>query len=147
YRESGDHARAEATLRRALDVSEGTPAARSALGRLLVAEGRVGEAAAEFRAALDEIPSYGDAAFGLADLEAARGNTREAINVMVDFLTADPYSLAGLVRLGDLLFAGGYEEEAGVAYRRVLRFDPGHAAALEGLERLAPLASGAGAGV
>ena len=147
YRESGDHARAEATLRRALEVSEGTPAARSALGRLLAAEHRAEEAGAEFRAALDEIPSYGDAAFGLADLEAARGNTREAINVMVDFLTADPYSLAGLVRLGDLLFAEGFEDAAAVAYRRVLRFDPGHVAALEGLERLAPVEAGEPAGV
>jgi cytochrome c-type biogenesis protein CcmH/NrfG len=57
---------------------------------------------------------------------------------MVEFLTADPYSLGGLVRLGDLLFATGFEDEAGIAYRRVLRLDPGHLAALEGLERLTP---------
>jgi cellulose synthase operon protein C len=138
YRERGDHVRAEATLRRVLAASEQAPAARAALGRLLAAEDRTDEALLEFRAALDEIPSYADAAFGLADVEVMRGNIREAINVIVDFLTADPYSFQGLVRLGDLLFAGGYEEQAGVAYRRVLHFDPGHEAALEGLERLMP---------
>ena len=140
YRENGDRQRAESTLRRALALSEQAPAARSALGRLLASDARAEEASEEYRAALTEIPSYGDAAFGLAELEADRGNMKEAINVIADFLTADPYNLAGLVRLGDLLLVAGYEEHAGVAYRRALRFDPGHAAALEGLERLAPAA-------
>jgi hypothetical protein len=43
------------------------------------------------------------------------------------------------VRLGDLLRGAGRENAAAVAYRRVLRFHPGHQAALLGLEQLAPV--------
>src|SRR5690606_23761963 len=64
YRESGDLARAETTLRRALDVGQGMPAARAALGRVLAVGGRMEDAREQFRAALDDIRSYGDAAFG-----------------------------------------------------------------------------------
>jgi hypothetical protein len=40
--------------------------------------------------------------------------------------------------LGDMLCLFGIQREAAVAYRRVLRFDPGYAEALLGLERLSP---------
>jgi hypothetical protein len=50
----------------------------------------------------------------------------------------DPYHLAALVRLGDMLCLFGRQREAAVAYRRVLRFDPGYVEALRGLERLSP---------
>jgi tetratricopeptide (TPR) repeat protein len=138
YRAAGDVARAEAAYRAALARSTHAHAARSALARLLASDGRLGEGAAEFRAVLEVLPSYGDAAFGLADLELARGDERAAVHALVDLLEIDPYHLPALVRLGDVLCVAGRQREAGVAYRRVLHFDPGYAAALEGLERLTP---------
>lgn len=138
YRACGDLDRAEDALRGAIARNPDALAARVALGRLLSELDRLDEAAEQFRAALEALPSYGDAALGLADLEMARGDAQAAINTLVDLLTVDPFHLAALVRLGDLLCLAERQGEAAVAYRRVLRFDPGYAEALEGLERLFP---------
>jgi tetratricopeptide (TPR) repeat protein len=138
YMSTGEGARAEAVLREALELNDNALGARSVLGKLLASADRAEEAAVEFRAALEVIPSYGEAAFALAELEASQGRLQVAINVLADLLTVDPYHLLALVRLGDLLWRAGMQGQAGVAYRRVLHFDPGHADALRGLERLAP---------
>lgn len=131
-------AEAERVLRRALEIDDFAVAARVALGRSYALGGDEDAAAREFRAALDVLPSYGEAAFALADLETKRGHLRDAVHVLVDLLTVDPYHLDGLVRLGTLLTRLGRVTEAGVAFRRVLHFDPGHQQALAGLEALMP---------
>jgi tetratricopeptide (TPR) repeat protein len=138
YRDAGAGEQAENAFHAALAMSQHAHAARVALARLLVSENRAAEAAAEFRAVLHALPSYGEAAFGLTELELSRGDTRAAIHVLADLLTVDPYHLPALVRLGDILCVAGMQREAGVAYRRVLHFDPGFAEALQGLERLSP---------
>ena len=84
------------------------------------------------------LPSYGEAAFALADLVCRRGRIRDAVHVLVDLLIVDPYHLDSLVRLGNLLTALGRISEAAIAFRRVLHFDPGHHGALQGLESLTP---------
>jgi tetratricopeptide (TPR) repeat protein len=147
YLASGDLERAERTLRGAIAKNGNLPAARAALGRLLVVMGRVTEAEREYRIALDAIPSFTAAAVGLADLLVEQGRAGDAIDVLISFLDVDAYNLAGLTRLGDILWESGRQKEAGVAYRRVLRFDPGHERALTGLERLEPaIAAGGAAG-
>jgi tetratricopeptide (TPR) repeat protein len=138
YQARGDSGRAENAYREAVARNAQVLTARVALGRLLGDANRLEEAAAEFRGALEVLPSYGDAALALADLEASRGNGQVAVNALVDLLTVDPYHLAALVRLGDMLCLFGRQREAAVAYRRVLRFDPGYVEALRGLERLSP---------
>lgn len=138
HRASGDLSQAEAALRSAIARNPHALAARVALGRLLSEQERFDAAAEQFCAALEVLPSYGDAALCLAELEMARGDGQAAINTLVDLLTIDPYHLAALVRLGDLLCIVERQREAAVAYRRVLHFDPGYAEALEGLERLFP---------
>jgi tetratricopeptide (TPR) repeat protein len=149
HTQAGDAKTGETILRRAVE-SNGAPAARVALGRLMAASSRWAEAEEQFRDALAVIPSLGDAAFGLSEIEHARGNADSAIHVLVDFLEIDPYNLNGLVRLGDTLWLSGRQAEAAVAYRRVLNFDPAHTEALEGLERLTPvevaISSGRGRG-
>jgi tetratricopeptide (TPR) repeat protein len=139
YADAGDLHHAEAVLRQALDLDSDAPATRATLARVLVAIGQRDQAAEHYRAALERIPSFDDAAFGLADLELARGNLREAIIVLATFLDVDPYNLSGLVRLGDVLWLSGQQAQAAVAYRRVLHFDAGNIDALEGLERLEPV--------
>jgi tetratricopeptide (TPR) repeat protein len=142
HAQAGDRSVAEGLLRRAAAES-GAPAARVGLAQLLAASGRLEEAESQYRNALVTIPSLGEAAFGLADLEFARGNVREAINVLVEFLQIDAYNLNGLVRLGDTLWLAGRQVEAAIAYRRVLSFDSGRVEAREGLERLTPVNAGA----
>ncbi|MGH7501163.1 MAG: tetratricopeptide repeat protein [Longimicrobiales bacterium] len=138
HAQAGDHATGEALLRRAAERSS-APAAHVALAHVLRATGRGADAEKEYRTALAVIPSLGDAAFGLADLEFERGNVQEAIHVLVGFLEVDPYNLSGLVQLGDMLWLSSRQAEASIAYRRVLSFDPGHTEAREGLERLVPM--------
>ena len=140
---AGDVPRAESALREAIEANGDAPAARAVLARLYAEEGRLADARREYRTALAKIPSYGEAAFGLAELELREGRLQDSINAIVELLTVDPYHLGGLVRLGDLLCRAGMESEAGIAYRRVLRFDPSHEEALEGLERLGPAAAAA----
>ncbi len=136
----GERGRAELVLRQALANDGDAPAARTALARALEMADHLDEAAAQYAAALRIIPSWAEAAFGLADLAFGRGDVDQAIRVLASFLDVDPYNLAGLVRLGDVLWISGRESEASVAYRRVLRFDPAHAEARDGLERLMPVA-------
>ncbi len=138
WRLRGDAARAEAAFRAAVARNERALEARVSLGRLLADAQRTDEGAAELRAVLDGLPSYGEAAVALADLELARGNGQAAVNTLVDLLMVDAYHLPALVRLGDALCMFGQQREAARAYRRVLRFDPGYIDALLGLERLSP---------
>lgn len=138
HAQAGDAKTGERILNRAVQAN-GAPAARVALARLMASTGRWDEAESQYRGALRVIPSLGDAAFGLSEIERARGNMTGAIHVLVDFLAIDPYNLPGLVRLGDMLWIAGRQDEAAVAYRRVLNFDPAHEEAREGLERLTPV--------
>lgn len=130
--------RAEQALREAVELDDFAIGARVMLGRILAAAGRTDDAAAEFRAALDFLPSHGEAAFALADLERANGRIKEALNIIVDMLSVDPYHLDGLVKLGELLVGAGKKDQAALAYKRVLHFDPGHNAAINGLEIIQP---------
>lgn len=128
-----DLAGAEQAWRRAIHVDGGAVAARVALGRLVAARGEESEAAAQFRAALALLPTYGEAALQLAKLEAAAGRSEEAVAVLVDLLLADPYHLDALTRLGRVLCDAGRMDEAETAFRRVLRFDPTNEDAAAGL--------------
>ncbi|HUF51217.1 MAG TPA: tetratricopeptide repeat protein [Longimicrobiales bacterium] len=128
YAAAGDPDGAESALRRAITLEPRAVAARATLASVLV-EDRPQEAEAEYREALRVLPTYSDAAFGLAGLYEADGRARDAIHVMVDLLTMDPYQLDALVRLGQLLRASGMHNEARFAFERVLRFDPNDARA------------------
>jgi tetratricopeptide (TPR) repeat protein len=136
YAAAGDPDGAEAALRRALALDGYAVAARTELSRLLAGEGQLAEAEREYRAALQRLPSYGAAAFGLAALLEQRGDAGGAMEVLVDLLMLDPYQLEALVRLASLLEADGRRQAALFAYERVLRFDPGSAAAQAGAARL-----------
>ncbi|MFW6079369.1 MAG: tetratricopeptide repeat protein, partial [Gemmatimonadota bacterium] len=143
YAAAGDRQAAEAKLRAALERDDAAVAARTLLGRLLIDAGRLEEAEAELTAALDTLPSYGDAAFALVRLERRRNRHDRAVNVLADFLMADPYHRDGLVRLGAVLAEADRVAEAKEAFRRVLRIHPGDADAETALEHLALAEDGA----
>jgi tetratricopeptide (TPR) repeat protein len=79
----GDVSGAAEAMRLAIDAATGQPEAlawsRTQLGKLFWSQGRVEEAAHEYRTALAVRPGYVYAFDGLAQLEAARGRSREAI--------------------------------------------------------------------
>jgi predicted Zn-dependent protease len=131
---------AEEALRRAIHLDDGAVAALTALGRVLAETSRAPDAREHLRAALSLLPSYGEAGMTLAEIEWEAGRRNEAIHVLVDLLTADPYLLSALTRLGHMLEENGKREEAIVAYNRVLRFQPGDTDAATGLARLQSMA-------
>ncbi|HEX6559180.1 MAG TPA: tetratricopeptide repeat protein, partial [Longimicrobiales bacterium] len=90
--------KAEATLRTAVELDEFAIGARVMLARILISSGKNDEAANELRSALEFLPSHGEAAFALAELERAAGRIKSAIAVVADMLTVDPYHLDGLVK-------------------------------------------------
>jgi cellulose synthase operon protein C len=141
YAAAGVPAAAEAALVGAIELDTMAVAARTALGGVLLAGGRDEEAETQYSEALRVLPSYGDAAFGLAGLYEQRQDLRRAMNVMVELLTVDPYRLDALVRLGDLLARAGRPVEARFAFQRVLRFDPHDEGAHAGVRRIEELES------
>ncbi|HEX5724042.1 MAG TPA: tetratricopeptide repeat protein, partial [Longimicrobiaceae bacterium] len=105
-------------------------AARVELGRVLLEGGDAEAAIAECRAALEVLPTYAEAAELLATACRGAGRPREAVEVLVDLLTGDPYHLDGLVLLGQALRDDGRRADARQALGRALRFDPDRADAL-----------------
>jgi tetratricopeptide (TPR) repeat protein len=135
YAAAGDPEAAETALRRSIAQDPRGAAARVQLGKLLISE-RPDEAEREFREALKLLPTYGDAAFSLAALYELHGRLHDAVVVVVDLLSADPYQLDALMRLGELLNASGMVREARFAFERVLRYNPNDARARGALGRL-----------
>jgi cellulose synthase operon protein C len=141
YAAAGIPAAAEVALVGAIELDAMAVAARTALGGVLLAGGRDEEAETQYNEALRVLPSYGDAAFGLVELYEQRQDLHRAMNVIVELLTADPYRLDALVRLGDLLVRAGRPVEAQFAFQRVLRFDPHDEGAQAGVRRIEELES------
>jgi cellulose synthase operon protein C len=141
YAAAGVPSSAEAALVGAIEIDPMAVAARTALGGVLLAAGRHEEAETQYNEALRVLPSYGDAAFGLVELFEQRQDPRRAMKVIVELLTADPYRLDALVRLGELLVRAGRLSEARFAFQRVLRFDPHDEGAQAGVRRIEELES------
>jgi tetratricopeptide (TPR) repeat protein len=103
------------TMELALDASLGAPEAYAftavELGKLHWSVGRIGEAAAHYRLALQVRPGYAPALDALARVEAARGRPQRALALQRRAVEAIP--LPGYVgQLGDLLASVGRADEA-----------------------------------
>lgn len=133
YLEIGDLVAAEAELRRAIELDELAVSAHAALGRVLELGGREDAAAMAYGKALNLLPSYGEVAMALAELERRRGRYEAAIAVQVELLTLDPYHTDVLCQLGEVLLAAGRQGDSEYAFRRVLRLDPDHVGGRQGL--------------
>ena len=112
---TGDVAGAIETMQLALDASLGRPEAHAftavELGKLHWSVGRIGQAAAHYRLALQVLPGYAPALDALARVEAARGHPRRALELQRRAVEAIP--LPGYVaQLGDLLASVGRKDEA-----------------------------------
>jgi tetratricopeptide (TPR) repeat protein len=97
---------------------------------LLIGAGERRLAEAELRGALDQVPTYADAALALADLCRAMGRGAEALGLLVDLLERDASHTAALLALGELLFESGRRRDAAQAWARLLVVEPGHPGAL-----------------
>jgi predicted Zn-dependent protease len=102
---------------------------RVELGKAYLAEHTYSEAIEQGMLALQSLPGYAEAALLVAEAENERGNAPAAIAVLADLLADDPYHLSILLKLGEILLEHGHPQDAIVAFRRVLRFDPKQATA------------------
>jgi tetratricopeptide (TPR) repeat protein len=142
---SGRGSEAERLFRVALAAQPESPAALTGLGRALASLGHDEAAVDTLGAALAALPTYADAALSLAALRRRAGDADAAIATLAEFLLADPYHFGVLHRLGDYLAADGRIDDAAVAFRRILTFDPGNARARASLDGLGTALVDAGA--
>lgn len=126
----GDVEGAIASYRHALQLDHDVAVVRYRLARLLVAKGQVREAEHELLAALDSVPTYAEAMLELSALRRRAGRLSEAVDLLVDLMQRDPYHFESLTALGETLLDLGRDDDALVAFTRVLRFEADHVGAL-----------------
>jgi protein O-mannosyl-transferase len=137
YAAKGDNARAEAELRRAVEIYPMSTRARNALGKFYFDAGNLAEAAVQYRASIESLPNE-EAWDALGDIylqEGAPGKAEEAWGEAVRLSTFDGHAH---VSLGNVYFTSGREAEADKEYRIVLVLDPNNTDALRGLRKLHP---------
>ena len=118
--------------------------ARMAVGQALFAEGRLGEAAAHFEAAIDLFPQYGGpdgAHWFLGRIREEEGETAAAISHYRALLRLNESHYGGRIALGSLLLSTGDEAGAAEALRNLAHVHPYE---IEDHERLAALVETAG---
>jgi cellulose synthase operon protein C len=123
----GDRGSALGSLRRAVELDPHLVAAWTDMARLLLGQGRAGEAAEVCGQALAILPSYPEAMLLLAEAERLQRRPDRAIAVLVDLLTEDACHPAALLCLGRALRDDGRPDDARRALERALRFDPASA--------------------
>jgi tetratricopeptide (TPR) repeat protein len=129
-RSLGDIDGAIAAYRHALELDGDFAAVRFDLSRLLMQREQYGEAERELLAALDAVPTYAEATLELATLRRLTSRQSEAVVLLADLLQRDPYSFDAMIALGETLLELGRRQDAAMAFRRVLAFDPDHVGAL-----------------
>jgi tetratricopeptide (TPR) repeat protein len=137
YAARGDTARAEAELRRAVEIYPMSTRARNALGKFYFEAGNLPEAAVQYRASIDSLPNE-EAWDALGDIylrEGAPGKAEEAWREALQLSTFDGHAH---VSLGNVYFGSGREAEAEKEYRVVLLLDPNNADALRAMRKLHP---------
>ena len=136
---------AETTYRAAIGRRPKDPMLRVRFATLLRERGSFGEAVAQWRAALHEMPGVvewrSQLAFALADDAAAVQppdgvKLAEAERMLREIVREEPELPAAQVNLGNVLERLGRQGEAIAAYREALRLDPGHGVALINLAAL-----------
>jgi tetratricopeptide (TPR) repeat protein len=123
----GEYEAARVELVQLLDQVPDSVEARQRLGTVLQLEGRLPEAEACFRAALQRDRDYVDALVGLGQVEAQRGDTASALKRFETAIEIDPHLFKAHFSLGRLLEATGKTNDALAAYFRALEFEPNHA--------------------
>jgi tetratricopeptide (TPR) repeat protein len=93
-------------------------------GIAAAAEGRIEEAIAEYRRALEAIPDYTEARNNLGAILVRAGRWKEAVAEYQEVLRLRPDQAEMHSNLGDVLSRLGRDEEAIASFREALRLDP-----------------------
>ena len=109
------------------DPGTGLGRGAAAVGMVLQLEGRLPEAEACFRAALQRDPDYVEALIGLGEVEAQRGDDAAALKHLEMAIEIDPHRPRAHSCLGHLLEAQGKTDEALAEYFRTTELEPNDA--------------------
>ncbi len=110
-------------LEHTLRVTGPNPVAHLALGSALAREGRIDDAVAQIRAALEREPRLPEAHYNLAVLLARQGQLDEAISHYTAALETAPREARIHVQLGVALATRGRIDEAIARYREAVRLE------------------------
>ncbi len=105
----------------------GSAEAHQRLGKVLQLQGRLDEAEACFRRALELDPDYVAALIGLGNIEAARHEFQSALKRFETAIEIEPHDAEAHFACAALLETMGRTDEALAAYFRALEFNPLHA--------------------
>lgn len=130
---AGDLAGAERHYLEAVRIRPGHGETRSALGVLLMRQGRLKEALAQEHEALRLAPSSADVHFNMAVLLARLGRSSEAVARYGDAVRLNPSLAAAHYNWGNLLAAEGRWAEAEARFREAVRLEPDSLEALNNL--------------
>lgn len=131
----GRYGEAEPLLRRALEGLDDAVTHYN-LGLLLATTGRLDEAVAAYRKALERDPQNSNARVNLAAALARRGNVAEAIAELERVVAADPEHALAQANLGLLLAGRGARARAIEHLREAVRLDPDLRPAADALRQI-----------
>jgi tetratricopeptide (TPR) repeat protein len=120
----GDFEQARIELLQLMALSPRAAEAHQRLGKVLELEGRLSEAEACFRRALELDADYTDALIGIGKTEAARGDMRSALKRYETAIEIEPHDAEAHFARGQTLEAMGKTDDALAAYFRTLEFNP-----------------------
>jgi tetratricopeptide (TPR) repeat protein len=120
----GDFEQARMELLQLVALSPRAAEAHQRLGKVLELEGRLSEADACFRRALELDADYTDALIGLGNIEAARGDLPSALKRYESAIEIEPHDAEAHFARGQTLQAMGRTDDALAAYFRTLEFNP-----------------------
>ena len=129
------HAEAETVLREALNGLDNANT-RYELGLVLDRLGRLSEAIAEYREAIDRNPNHLQALTNLGVALASQGRLGEATRHFEQVVAVDPDDADARANLAFALAAAGERERAALAFREALRIQGDHEGARAGLQDL-----------
>ena len=104
----------------------GSAEAHQRLGKVLQLQGRLNEAEACFRRALQLDPDYVGALIGLGTIEAAKGDPQSALKRFQSAVEIEPHDAEAHFACARHFEAMGRTDEALAAYFRTLEFNPLH---------------------
>ena len=120
----GDYEQARIELVQLASQGPSSAETQQRLGLVLQLEGRLPEAEACFRAALQRDPDYVEALVGLGQVEAQRGDLAQALKHLETAIEIEPHLSKAHFSLGRLLESQGKIDDALAEYFRALEFEP-----------------------
>lgn len=123
----GDAEKGATWYRKAILIKPEVTAARNALGDLLLAQGKIGEAEAEYAAALRTEPQSAITHVNLGNIAIRKGELEQALSHFRQVLQRSPELAVVWNNIGVVLTRQGKTQEAIASFQSGLRAEPGNA--------------------